>query len=500
MMGSFWTNVYQGADFAETFQLANGQEEAQAHLNLLEAVAAVSRFTVPIFHTDNWYFLSLKESDLNKDLLQYGSGASYGNQPDSGFLYQYSEPAGREYFTFPIPDDLRDVQTAFNRVSDPSLTLSKGVDYSLDLERKLIILRDNPFNSDYFPRNLIYTGSEVTDREIILWCYNGEFDWDYEYEHFGNVLSLNMESSEGYRALVNSIFDAYVRATSAIDVIHAMSAMAGIPVVRELQETVELVQKDINHLIIATDKHAYKYHITSDAVVSVGDTVYSGDCLSDSMSYFDLNRGEELAVTDVVAISMGEGFMAAGYIEGVTFYNKEVDLVVESDVNGITQVSFELGGYPEDIEQFWTDVHTKGLQSTTLARLLDVRGTDASTEPTAASLPATINPMNFLVANLLRFNTFIIKVRVTDAVGGTGLKYANILRRIIPPWTAMILIYELDAETDVVTMDGPGDETSPGYLETLEKFSAGEPITDNIDPATFISEQVTLRLVAGVCK
>jgi hypothetical protein len=497
LLGSHWSSTYQGNYAVGSIQLANGQEEAQAHLDILEMVAATSRLDVPIFHTDNWYALTLKESDLNSHTLRYEYGsATYGPQAADSKVYQYDEQLDSETFAFPIPADLRDFKLLLNRITESSVTMTSGVDYRIDLDNNLVLFRENPFVNDLIMKRQIFTGTDVTDRELVLWVYKGQYDWGVIYEQFGYQIGLHIESSQGYLELVNSIFDAYVEGSTASHLIRAVSAMVGIPVVREAIETVELIQVDNNHLVITTNRHAYLYHVNATAVVSVGDVVSSGDPLTDSLKFYDLNRG--VVPADVVSIFMGEGFLASGYIDGVTFHNKSVTLD-SVNVNGKLKVSWELGGHPGDAEQFWDMVHAKGLEDgTTLANLLDIRP-NPTTEPTATSLPATVNPAEFLVQNLLRFNAFIIKVVVSDITDTVGLEHANILRRIIPPWTAMLLIYELEADGDYVTMDAPGDESRPGYTEVTTSFTGAEPVGDSIDPATYVSETITLRLVEGVC-
>src|SRR5690606_17803300 len=101
------------------------------------------------------------------------------------------------------------------------------------------------------------------------------------------------------------------------------------------------------------------------------------------------------------AVELGRGWLAAGFVGGLTFENKDVPLVVESD--GVyTRLSWELGGWDQDVRRFFDQLHARGLANPpTLAQLLD-RRTNPAGEPTAANLPATINPLAFLVANVLR--------------------------------------------------------------------------------------------------
>lgn len=495
ILGSHWNNVYQGNFLVQQAAFARAQEEIQAHQDLMEAIAAISRFEVPIYHTDNWYFLVIKESEMNDIVLKYGGGAVYGDQPD-GTGYKYGEPnvvpLGLGY-TFPIPEDLKDARNVFNRLASPSVSLQRGTDFTL--ASGYISFARNPFEDDRIAKRDIVQGSSVVDREAGLWVFRGQFDWDHVYTHFGYVLGLRLESSEEYRGLVNAVLDALVRGTSEKELQLAFAAITSTPVAVEPEETVELIVKDRKHLVITTDQHVYKYPKVATAIVEVGDTVYAGDQLVDTVTFYDLNRGE--VPDDLFSVTMGLGFLPGGFADGLTFANEEVDLVVTTE-SGKTRVEFDIGGFPTDVEAFWDLVHARGVaDGTSLANLLDVR-TEPATEPAAASLPATINPLEFLIENVLRYNAYVVKIKVSKMDAEIALHNTRILRKVIPPWTTMILLLELEAD-ESIELTGAGDEETPGYTEDTDHFIGADPVEESLTPASYITEQVTVRAVGGVC-
>jgi hypothetical protein len=495
LLGSHWTNVYQGNHLVERYAFSRAQEELQAYQDLMELVASVSRFEVPIYHADNWYFLVIKESELNSLVLKYGDGAIYGDQPD-GTAYRYGEPTvintGLGY-TFPIPTDLVDARNIFNRLSAPSLTYTKGVDFTL--AEGVIAFAANPFDDDRVAKRDIVEGSEVVDREAGLWVFKGQLDWDHIYTHFGYVLGLRLESSTEYRDFLNAILDALVRGTCEKDLQLAFAAITGTPIVVEPEETVELIKKDLRHLVIVTDQHVYKFQTSAEPIVTVGDTVYGGDQLVDTVTFYDLNRGETPG--DLYSVTMGLGFLPGGFVDGLTFLNQDVALVVTEE-NGRPRVEFELGGLPTDVERFWDLVHEKGvLDGTTLANLLDGR-IEPSTEPIASNLPATVNPLEFLIENVLRYNAYIVKIKVSNMGTGLSLSNTRLLRKIIPPWTTMILILELTSD-ESIEMDGDGTEETPGYSEDTDWFIGADPVEETIDPSASVTERVSIRPVGGIC-
>lgn len=500
ILGSHWNNVYQGNFLVERYAYGRGQEELQSYQNLMEMVATISRLEVPLYHTDNWYMLTIKESELNNRVLQYGEGAIYGEQP-SGGVYQYGTPnpaALGQGYRFPLPADLKDVNVIVNRLAEPSLTYTRGTDFDLRLDTSEIVFVANPFTDDRVPKRDVVEGSEVVDREAALWLFRGQFDWDYEYTHFGYVLGLRLESSKEYRDLVNAVLDALVMGTAQEQLQLALAAITGTPVVIEPVETVELVNSSAGSLDIVTNLNAYKFPADATAIVSVGDILHAGDQLVDTVTIDELNTGTIPA--NLFAVTMGLGFLPGDFVDGLSFRNADVPLEVET-VDGKTKISFEVGGIPTDVDAFWDLVHEKGVASgVTLARYLDVRGTGATTEPTAASLPATINPLQFLIENVLRYNAYIVRIKASQAAGPIALSNTRLFRKIVPPWTAMLILIELDVSDDPVIMDGPGDSSAPGYEEEVSTFTGAEPIAETISPSTYVTETAKARLVHGICR
>ena len=79
-LGSFWTELYGGKDQVFSYVLGKAQVEWQTQLDLLELLAALSRYTVPLYHRDNWYCLALRASQRNtpgSSLAHFGDGSRY---------------------------------------------------------------------------------------------------------------------------------------------------------------------------------------------------------------------------------------------------------------------------------------------------------------------------------------------------------------------------------------------------------------------------------------
>ena len=102
-LGSFWSDVYAGVAQVEDYVAARGELEQQGFVNLQEAADAISRLTVPVFHTERHYQLSLQEGSRDTTeaaQLRFGGDGVFGA---SAHLYGRAQV---EHWAFPLPADL----------------------------------------------------------------------------------------------------------------------------------------------------------------------------------------------------------------------------------------------------------------------------------------------------------------------------------------------------------------------------------------------------------
>jgi hypothetical protein len=499
LLGSFWATTYRGNGLLEDLASSAAQMAQQTHLQLLELVASASRFNVPVFHQDNWYPLTVLESEINTDeglITKYTTPSALVY--DTTAMLDYGELQSQSFYSVSRPENLHDVKMIFDRIAAPVAEWVAGIDYWL--QDTVIAFRENPFDNEAVSKlDVLDSTGVIVDRQLTLWLYRGKWDWKTVYEQFGYALRLQLESSEGYKEVINAIFDAFVEGTSSRTQQLALASVFGVPVVREPSEIVEVVVSDADKLNVITDKHVYQFPLGTTTLVAAGDVVVAGDPLTDLLQTFELNRGSELAPSDISALTVGSGILAWGFWGDITFANETVSTVVQEDVDGYTKISWELGGFPFDIVKFWDEVHAAGVAvDNTLAMLLDVRP-DPVGQPTAASLPTTVNPVQFLTDNLLRNNAYIVKVKPGSQLAGR-LAFVPVdqLRKIQPPHTVMLLIVELDYADSPVIMEGPGTEAAPGYEEELTGFPA-MTIAESMDPATYVVENIAIKSIGGRC-
>jgi len=516
LLGSFWSSSYQGNLLLQDLTSAAGQAAQQSYLNFLELVRSISRYDVPVFHRENWYAITVRESEFQevreteKYLTAYNPACprSYAAGYDPYFVpdlasASYDKAEGLAYgradikanYAIPLPDSLAELKQIQSNVVNPASVLLKGIDFAV--EDGLILFRDNIFEDRGWPkRELLNAAGEIVDRECTVWVYRGLWDWQVVYEQFGYAIGLQMKSSEAYKSFINAILDSFTQGTTVKTQQQAIAASFGIPFIVEPQEVVESVFNDSASLNIVTDKHVYKFPKRTQTTATVGKTLKAGDLLTDTLQVFEFNRG--LNNQELSAITLDSGLLAYGFFSGITFENKTTPLQVVPNVNGYTKVSWELGGFDFDVKAFWDRVHAEGIaRKQTLAHLLDVRE-NPTTEPTAASLPETINPLQFLVDNFFRNNAYVIRLKLNRNPNKLEFFPVEQFRKAQPPHTVLILIVELVHCDSPVIMEATGNAVSAGYLEAATGFPC--MVTDNtINPNTSITERIRVGLIGGRC-
>lgn len=460
LAGSFWSQDYEGHKLVEDILFARAQLELQTFQDLEELFALESWETIPLWHQQRTHFLTLLESELNsKPLALYDDG-----QHTYGDGLAYDVPPQRQTSIFPAPDDLHDVQIITNRITRPSLVWVRGVDFDLR-DDGLIEFRLNPFDSDLVAKRTLLADNEPVDRECGLWLFRPRFDRHYLYQHYGYLLLHELPSSEAYRDLIAGILNAQRDGAQRQHLERVLSGVADTPLAGG-DETVERVEEDAVGLVVVTDAAVYRFPASAAPLVEVGDTVAAGDPLVDTLQIFEFNRGQTPAAADLPQLAIGDGLLGPGYQADLVFRNETVETEITTDDDGLTRLEFDVVGQEDDVTRFWDTVQARGVeQGGTLAQLLDSR-TAPTTQPASITLPATINPMQFLLENCFRHHLFVVKLKPSQfGPHAAGCGRLQLARRIVPPHTMMLVYIILGATEEGVTMEGPGDESRPGAAE-----------------------------------
>jgi hypothetical protein len=478
--GDFWKTMYVGADLVADVMFAMAQEYSQANSNYVELVNVLSRETVPLYHSEQWYALKILESQLVRDSLRYGDDTTYG----AGYSYGSNLIGG--VYRAKLPDGLISVPVITSRVSlDETEILVNGVDYYL--KNGFVYFSNNPFERQFDIEPVSNDLGDVTDRTATLWLYSSKWDHDYLYNNYGYMLFAAQTTSEQYYGLIRTTFDSFTAGTAHTSVANALGYIFSAPVAVS-NEIVEAVLDSDDSQLVVTDKHVYRGELAATALKTAGDLVYKGESLFDTVNFYDLSRGD---VPPVAGIALDVGMLPAAYSSSLFFPNRDVPLVVEENVDGKTKVSFEIMGNAQDVSLFFDDMHNRAIAGglNTLAELLDVRGTSATTQPTAASLPSTINPCELLVKNVLRFNCAFAKITViSNGISRPELINSSMLRKLIPPWFVLMLYLELDIAAEAIS---PPSEEVDSWLQADD--------VEEVIPANSLIEEVELFYTETPC-
>lgn len=551
-LGSFWARTYTAIDQVTSYAISTAQQVNQTHRNLLETVAALSRYDIPLFHEEVITPIVLKKSQRNQT---QSTGALFDDTTKTfdGTLV-FDAPEQTDLFYFPLPENLVDVGQLFNQITFPTAALVRNVDFAISTDRKALVLLSDPFENPAFIKRAIVTEG-VPDEEITLWGFFGKFDYDYVFNQFAYAVGVKLKTSQGYKDLVNAIISGLIAGgLTAARLDEMLAAICGVPISAAVSETVEAVTYDAAGLLVLTDKTAYVFPRTAAPRVKEGQQIVAGTQLVagiDVLEFFIGNSylpvtpsddelvcfppppsvfsdfdwglltdefGNSLAINTaddvcridrkkLTALTIGPEFLSACFYSELVFENKDVPLEVDADhPTGYTYVKFKVGGFPEDVSAFFDEMHNRGIyahehkeQCTperrvgTLAHILDKRK-NSLTEPTEENLPKTINPLKFIVENVLRNNVFIVRIN-TEALGQNRLGLYNIrhVRPLIPPQTAMIVVFELAAKKDTI-------KATNSIRDRISKFTGANPLQDTV-PQTLVKDTVvSVRRVSGTCQ
>lgn len=484
-LGTFWYYIFGSGEELKQMYRGSALEAGQTYLNFLESVGTISRLDTPVFHRQDWLYITMLESEVTSGVINYGDGVSYGEG------YRYGTRTTRKRFEVAVPDGFVGSSQIFNRIIQPSLTYTEGIDYVYDKKDKVIVFTSNPFENNLVPtRNIVDENGNVVDRLAALWAYNGKLDLQYLWNHWGYALKAYMPSSEFYKSFINALADCYTECPTLEDIQLLISALTGVALVAEPVETVEKILVYADKKQVVTDKHVYTFDTLAEIVVTEGQVVNGGDPLTDAVKVIELEDSFP-TISELPALVAGPEFIAGDYFSDLMFENKDVPLeYVGVDTNNKAVVKFDVSGFPEDVAAFWGSVHDKGLQAgKVLSNYLDTR--TSKTDPVPAwALPATVNPMQIMLGNLMRNNIFIVVLKPAHFNDeAPGIQFFNYLRRALTPQTTYIVYVEVATGVEYIDLSGPD-----GLVEELSFLQIPEGVEDVIDESFITEATMTLPI------
>lgn len=488
-LGTFWSSIFTGSGTVKQYVQGLAQSQGQIYLDFLETTARLSRFTIPVFHTENWHQITISLNAVLGVASVYRDGdLVYGPQPGdidnrpAGFVQTYGGTDRPGVVEVPLPPGLVDIPFDIqNFVVKPTRVWFNGIDFEIDRLRKLIIFRNDPFKDPLTPSRAVFDKNGVQiDTEIALWVYKGEFDLNNVYTQFGYALGLQLPSSQFYKDLLNAYWDMHLLGPAVNLFEQFLSALSGNPLVVNPTETVEAIWTDQDNVLVLTNLSVYQFPPAVTLIVTVGQTVFGGDALSDAVQIRELS-GANPDYSILPGLSLSADYLSGKFISELTFRNQTVALqYMGTDLQGKTVVRFEVDGFPGDVDQFWGTVQANGELpgQKTLAELLDQRANPVG-QPGPLNLPATINPMQFILSNLMTNNLFVIRVNQNSFdPAAPGVSMLRLLRETMPPHINYVVYVQLAPADEIFDLGIPGDDQEGGADDSAAAWFAAGPVDD----------------------
>jgi len=258
VLGSLWTKTYGDGLVVENMAQTVLQNFTQEYLNLCETAACVSRFDIPLYHTENWALLELHRSGVRNDSL------------------------GCATLKLPGPVDVR---LLMNRIIEPSVVLCPGTDFYV--EKGYITFRKNPFDNPLIPQD--------GDGTLALWGFRAEYDYEYLYNHFGYLLGLRMSTSQEYKDTINAIMDALSEGLTLTKLNAILAIMTGTPLVKEPKEIVQSLSEDRRGPFVVTDHNVYRLPPRAAYGLHRGSELLCGQQLVPEYRVYEPGRGDDIS-------------------------------------------------------------------------------------------------------------------------------------------------------------------------------------------------------------
>lgn len=468
LLGSFWSEFYADNGQLQNLLGALGSLQWQQWRNVNENVDCVARRTIPVTHREAWYRLALFDSQVvsRGEPYRFGDELTFGST--AGNVHYFGEYR-LGYTAYPCPVELLTAAAATNRLQDASVWLTGGTDFKIDLERGLILFRQDPFENPLCMKEDI-TVDGVVVRQTVLWLFQAELDHEYVQRQLGYVFKIWQKSSSRYRDLLNAVADAAVSGATRKHLEALLTAATEVTYGEAGEQVIDLYQ-DETRLLCVTDLRIHTFPPDAELLVAIGDTLTAGQPLIAGAELLDFRHGQ---VPDwLPGLYVGRHFLSPAIPGDLFFQNAALPLTLE-DVDGIPQARFPVGGSTAAVAAFWAAVDAFGVSSgQTLAQRLD-RRTAAATPPSMEFLPATINPLEFLVSNVWRENVGLLHLQQTAQSSWLQLPWSRLLRQLLPPHMTLILYVELTVLGDFGLL-GEDAILDPELLadQILEDVAAG---------------------------
>jgi hypothetical protein len=303
-----------------------------------------------------------------------------------------------------------------------------------------------------------------------------EIDERTPYLRFGSVVGIGGESSQAYIDTVEATWSMLLQGPSVEALERGLLASAGLKYV-ESPEVVEVVELDIDGLVVVTDKTVYRGHAKATPLVSVGDHLKPGDFVFDTVVVTDFSDGNPDNISNIKGLVLSAEL--AEITGNVVIPNRLGSWSVLGIRDGEPEVRFEVLGSDRDVSEFWDRVHARGV---------------ATGKPLADYIPyntlmSPINPLEFMLANILGSSLIFIEVKPQDFLTReTG--FLGRIKSLLPAGVLVIAQIALDPVEDSLSM------AEIGSPEQVSAPAGGTNESVAITPGVLATDSNSITLTA----
>lgn len=351
LLGAFWHSYYDSSEQVKSLVLSVVELQKQIAQESIELENALSRHTVDPFRKVLWYPVKVRKSQMEADSIRY---AVYDADTVYGDGTLYGSEVGR-VFTITVPSEIKTAEAAVNQILEPGFIIENP-----EIRSGKLILGVNPFDgSDFYVTEVYDIQGNVVDHEALIWLKNCEVDRDDIYNLFGYILGIKLPSSERYRDLVNAIMDSLVNGPSEGTLIKAVSAVTGIPVVRNDSETVISVSGNT----ITTDQQVYKFSDSDIITASPGDILFRNGVMSRGMNL--VSGIDSPGNPDIPAMELTQRLVPIPGFNRAVILNSDQPVKAVS-VDGYSRVDIPFASVTPDTKLFNDTMWVRGLDNISL--------------------------------------------------------------------------------------------------------------------------------------
>lgn len=438
-LGSFWSGEYNGLDQVSTITQSSLEVAKQLGADNEDYVATFARRYVRPFRKQQWYRIKLKLGDRQHSPRYLSTGPKAYDQG-----WRYAGSAMYKRYRYKLPAGLADVPVLTDNVAKPTFVLTAGVDYVVDAGYL------------YCDVDFMAHGDEPLP-SVHLWAYGAERDFEDMYRLFGYAVGLKSQPSRQYCRLVNAYWDAAVSGPTEACIREYIAACFDVPISQYADERFLFARTTAGESTVVTNRGAYKEPGNPNPVFSADNLIGKHKPLTATLQFFPSLLAANLPKL-VLPLTWMDGCLKLPFV----LDNLEKTVLL-STVGGYTAAAWESSCDEATATQFFDLCHSRGVAAAakptdglpsrrlvqlpnstyrrgTIAHWLDTRA-ELRSEPTANTLPATINPYKYFARNVFGSNVQVVRVKL-NRLRGCELESLHRIKQLLPAFAGIIFLIE----------------------------------------------------------